>query len=207
MLPDPLPRNRRNTSCFQRFVALGDSLSFGTGDSVEGIHKIPWPDQVTDILQRGNPNLLYSNLAQPGLKTSEVKASQLSAALSLNPDLVSIQVGSNDVVERSWNPQNYYQELLSIAQPFREIQATVVMLTCHNSKGMPRKLGRLRLRFQEMVDVIQTVSHEQSAIFVDLSSSFAGSHISHWSSDRWHPNALGYQEATKSFLLSLEKTL
>jgi lysophospholipase L1-like esterase len=189
---------------WQNWVALGDSLSFGFGDPVEGIAKVSWVEQVADVFQALNPNFRYINLAQPGLKTCEVIANQLSTALSLNPDLISVQVGSNDVVERSWNPQNYYEALSSVVQPLRETQATILLLTCHNSAGLPRKLGRFAERFKEMVGVIRAVSHEQNAIFVDLSSSLAGSDIAHWSTDRWHPNARGYQEASKVIVTALK---
>jgi len=188
---------------WQSLVALGDRLTFGIGDPVQGIAKVSWAEQVADVFQALNPNFRYINLAQPGLRTNEVKANQLPIALSLNPDLISVQVGSNDAVERSWNSQNYYEALSSVVRPLRETQATILLLTCHNSAGLPRKLGRLAERFKEMVGVMRAVSHEQNAIFVDLSSSPAGTDSAHWSGDRWHPNARGYQEASKVVLTAL----
>jgi phosphatidylinositol alpha 1,6-mannosyltransferase len=193
-----------NKLYWRHFVALGDSLPVGVGDPVEGIPHIGWTEQAAAIFRKENPDLLFTNLGEAGCKACTVKTNQLPKALELCPDLVSIQVGSNDAVDRAWSAQNYYETLSAIANPLSSLEATLLILTSHNPAGLPRKMGLLARRFKEMIEVMRSVSQEYDAIFVDLTSSKAGSHLDHWSADRWHPNARGYRAACEVVLSSLK---
>jgi phosphatidylinositol alpha 1,6-mannosyltransferase len=193
-----------NKLSWRHFVALGDSLPVGVGDPVEGIPHVGWADQVAAIFREENPDLLFTNLGEAGCRACAVRAVQLPKALELCPDLVSIQVGSNDAVDRAWSPQDYYETLSSIVKPLSSQEAKILMLTSHNPAGLPRKMGVIGRRFKEMVEIMRIVSKEYDAIFVDLTSSKAGSHLDHWSADRWHPNARGYREACDVVLSSLK---
>jgi lysophospholipase L1-like esterase len=83
---------------FQRYVALGDSQTEGMNDldAHGGIRG--WADRFAVYLAESNPDLLYANLAIRGRRTKRVRADQLDPALALNPDLVSVMAGANDVL-------------------------------------------------------------------------------------------------------------
>jgi lysophospholipase L1-like esterase len=72
------------------YVALGDSLTHGTDPESEG----RWPDVVAASLGVG-----YANFAQIGATSRDVEEEQLHPALALEPDLVSLICGANDVLE------------------------------------------------------------------------------------------------------------
>ncbi len=79
-----------------RFVALGDSYTIGT--AVEESQR--WPDQLVDRLGGDPPALeLVANLAVNGYTSADVIREELPALPALRPDLVSLLVGVNDVVQ------------------------------------------------------------------------------------------------------------
>jgi lysophospholipase L1-like esterase len=76
-----------------RYVALGDSYTIGTGIS----HREAWPSQLADNLTDLEVELV-ANLAVNGFTADDVAAEQLPELAELEPDLVSLLVGVNDVV-------------------------------------------------------------------------------------------------------------
>lgn len=78
----------------RRYVALGDSFTAGAAGS--GVPS--FADRLAELLREANPGLDYTNLAVPGARTIEVADGQLSAALELAPDVVTIVSGGNDAL-------------------------------------------------------------------------------------------------------------
>ena len=88
---------------FQRYVALGDSFTEGVGDPhpdrPNGLRG--WADRVAEILaHRAGPtcDFGYANLAIRGRKLQAIIDEQLDAAVALEPDLVTIYAGANDIL-------------------------------------------------------------------------------------------------------------
>lgn len=75
-----------------RYVALGDSYTIGTAVTAPE----RWPDQLVARV----PGLdLIANLAVNGWTSGDVRSRQVAAALALDPDVVTLLVGVNDVVQ------------------------------------------------------------------------------------------------------------
>lgn len=51
---------------YQRFIALGDSMTEGMTDQVINGKFRGWADRVADVLAEGNPDFTYVNLAVRG---------------------------------------------------------------------------------------------------------------------------------------------
>src|SRR3954471_7249740 len=85
---------------FTRYVALGDSFTEGVGDphltSPNGLRG--WADHVAVALAENNPELRYANLAVHGRRMDEILAEQLQTTVMLEPDLVIIYAGMNDLL-------------------------------------------------------------------------------------------------------------
>jgi lysophospholipase L1-like esterase len=85
---------------YARYVALGDSFTEGVGDphpsSPNGVRG--WADHVAVALAQNNPELRYANLAVRGRRMDEILADQLQAAVMLEPDLVIVYAGMNDLL-------------------------------------------------------------------------------------------------------------
>jgi acyl-CoA thioesterase I len=80
-----------------RFVALGDSYTIGTATRSAAER---WPDQLVTWLGAEPRALeLIANLGVNGYTSADVIRDQLPALAGLRPDLVSVLVGVNDVVQ------------------------------------------------------------------------------------------------------------
>jgi len=80
-----------------RYVALGDSYTIGTATRSAAER---WPDQLVAWLGSGPPTLhLAANLGVNGYTSGDVIRDELPAIDGLRPELVSLLVGVNDVVQ------------------------------------------------------------------------------------------------------------
>lgn len=77
----------------EAYAALGDSFTAGR-ESVIGER---WADRLASGLRRVNPELVYENLAVDGADSAEV-LEQVPAATALQPNLVTVICGANDVL-------------------------------------------------------------------------------------------------------------
>ena len=88
------------SSCSSRYVALGDSFTEGVGDphrtSPNGLRG--WADHVAVALAQSNPELRYANLAVRGRRMDEILDEQVQTAVMLEPDLVTIYAGMNNLL-------------------------------------------------------------------------------------------------------------
>jgi lysophospholipase L1-like esterase len=78
-----------------RYVALGDSYTIGT--SVDEAER--WPNQLVARLAETNAIELVGNLAVNGCTSGDLIRDELPRAARLQPELVSVQIGVNDVVQ------------------------------------------------------------------------------------------------------------
>jgi lysophospholipase L1-like esterase len=81
-------------------VALGDSFTEGVGEpyppSPNGLRG--WADRVALALAQTNPELHYANLAVRGRHMTEILDEQIHTAVMLEPDLVTIYAGMNNLL-------------------------------------------------------------------------------------------------------------
>lgn len=77
-----------------RYVALGDSYTIGTSVSEAEC----WPNQLVDRLADLEVELV-DNLGVNGYTSADVIDEELPRLARLNPELVSLQIGVNDVVQ------------------------------------------------------------------------------------------------------------
>ena len=77
-----------------RYVALGDSYTIGTnvGESDR------WPNQLVAALHDHVPLQLVANLGVNGYSSADLIRVELPQLVGLEPDLVSVLIGVNDVV-------------------------------------------------------------------------------------------------------------
>ena len=83
-------------STVMRYVALGDSYTIGT--SVAPVDR--WPDQLVAAIGPGLPILdLVANLGVNGYTSADLIRDELPALADLDPDVVTVLIGVNDVVQ------------------------------------------------------------------------------------------------------------
>ncbi|MFN2525517.1 MAG: SGNH/GDSL hydrolase family protein [Actinomycetota bacterium] len=180
---------------WSRFVALGDSLTEGVGDPA-GRSLRGWADRLADSLRALNPDLAYWNLGRRGLTTRQVRETQVERALGLEPDLVSIVAGMNDLLAPDFDPPTYRSELRAIAAKMAASGATLLMGTFPKElpilRVLPRGRGRERKeRLQVASDVVLEVAAEYGAECMDAAPGWRYT-MAECSIDGCHPNARGH---------------
>lgn len=79
-----------------RYVALGDSYTIGTSVPADEC----WPEQLVAALGPDAPTLtLVANLGVNGYTSADLIRDELPALDALKPDVVSVLIGVNDVVQ------------------------------------------------------------------------------------------------------------
>jgi lysophospholipase L1-like esterase len=88
---------------WSRFAVLGDSVAMGMGDPTEGYVTATWGGRVAAALARERDGVTYANLARHRAKAADIRDSQLGPALDLDPDLVAVIGGGNDLLAEEFH--------------------------------------------------------------------------------------------------------
>ena len=80
-------------------VCVGDSFTEGMSDDLrpDG-HHLGWADRVAEVLSSQSTDFAYANLAIRGRLLQQISDEQVDAALALNPDLITVSAGGNDII-------------------------------------------------------------------------------------------------------------
>ncbi len=126
----------------ETFVALGDSFTAGLDEDPPGTI---WADLVASRLRASNPALRYRNLAVNGATSAGV-TEQTDVALGIEPDLVTVVCGMNDVLKSvRLDPDGFAASLAAI---FDRLQAklpgaAILTATAPGNLIFPRPLRPL----------------------------------------------------------------
>jgi lysophospholipase L1-like esterase len=183
---------------WRRYVALGDSLSEGLGAPAPGGATRGWALLLADRLREDRPGLEFTNLAVRGYMVRHVLRRQLTPALELQPDLVSIFVGGNDCLfSAAFATEQFAGDLDRLVAPFAERGSTVVMSTLPDltacSPIPPPYRSKLRQRLVKANAVIEQVSRSHGTVLLDAWSDPRTRQHGMWSIDRIHPSADGHR--------------
>ena len=190
---------------FSRYVAIGDSLTEGLGDT-------PWPggvprgwaDRLAQHLtvQAGHP-IHYANLAVRGQKAAQVRESQLPAALAARPDLVTITAGMNDLMRVSVDVEAVGNDLDHMAHRLAEEGVVTVLVPLPDMTGLLPIGARLKGRVDALNSVLADVAARRGALLAPLPTRDVFGHPEAWSSDRLHLSPLGHSRFALGMLHTL----
>jgi lysophospholipase L1-like esterase len=93
------------TRSIDSYVALGDSFTAGLEPGAER-----WPDALARALGR---DVRYENLAEVGATSEKVEQEQIPRAIELQPRLITLICGANDVLESTRPDPGQYAIRLS----------------------------------------------------------------------------------------------
>jgi len=194
---------------WKRFVALGDSLTEGVGDPDRRGRLRGWADRLAEAMASIHEDFAYANLAKRGLQADEVRRSQLEPALRLRPDLASVQVGMNDLLEPRFDPARFERELSAIVGPLHEAGALVLTATIPDVtlfSPLPRRfLSGIRARLRAASEAVRAVSAEHGALCLDLEALPEARQRQVMSVDRLHPGPQGHVLLAGAFAGLLEE--
>lgn len=177
---------------FTRYVALGDSQTEGLWDGDDTVGLTGFADRLAVRLDGLYPGLGYANLAIRGHRIGDVLNAQLPTALSMQPDLVTVCIGMNDVTRPGRSFHRALGDLDSIYRRLAASGATVVTTTFPDiTQILPvgRLLGK---RVIQINDVVRISADRFGFRLVDLHSAPSMCDPATWSPDRVHGSAKGH---------------
>lgn len=177
-----------------RYVAIGDSLSEGIGDE-------PWPDgtprgwtdRLAELLAAHHGEVDYANLAVRGLRAHEVLATQVEAALAMEPDVVTLTAGMNDLLRPRFEPDRLRATLADVVAPFTAKGARLVVVPIPDIRSVSpagRLLARRRVVLNEIYAWLST-EHGMEPPAVTAGTAFEDRRA--WADDRLHLSPLGHE--------------
>jgi lysophospholipase L1-like esterase len=185
---------------WRRFVALGDSFTEGVGDpdpaSPGGLRG--WADRVAEVLGAQVPDFAYANLAVRGKLLAQIVDAQIEPAVALQPDLVTISAGGNDVI-RLGDPDALAARLDPALGRLAATGATLVLFTGVDV-GFSPVFRRIRGRIATYNENLRGLAAKHGALVADQWSLRAIQTADHWCDDRLHLNSLGHHEVARMVL-------
>ena len=189
---------------WSRYVALGDSFTAGIGDpeprSPGGLRG--WADRIAEELSGGRPDFRYANLAVSGLLLRQIIEEQLGPAIALQPDLVTLSAGGNDLVFHRTDPDRLAATLDAAVGTLSATGATVVLFTGPDWGGTPL-LGHNRGRVAVFNENIRTIAARHHGVIADLWALRQLSDPRMWDPDRLHFSPMGHHTIAAMVLNSL----
>ena len=188
-----------------RYVALGDSFTEGIGDidpsRPNGVRG--WADRVAEVLGRDEPAFGYANLAIRGRKLLPVLAEQLEPALALEPDLVTIYAGANDILRPSVDLDALVAAYDVGLGRLAATGAKVLVWTAFDP-GHSATYKLLRGRFAVYNELVRESADRHGATVVDFWRLREYRHWGYWDSDRMHMGPAGHQRMASEVLNALD---
>lgn len=189
---------------YERYVAIGDSQTEGVGDGDDLTGLRGFADRLAARLAEVNPGLRYANLAVRGKLAGEVHAEQLGKALELEPDLVTVVAGLNDVLRPTCDVELVAGHLAAMFASLTAAGATVGTLTFPNvakiaplAKPLVPRVLALNARIRDAAARYGVAMVETFAVDVTTDARI-------WSPDRLHANPLGHQRIADSMAHALD---
>ena len=177
---------------YSRYVAIGDSQTEGLwdGDDDKGLRG--FADRLAEIVDGHYPGLTYANLAVRGRRIRDLLDEQLPQALALQPDLVTVCIGMNDVTRPGLHFDDALAELDDLYAQLSLSGATVVTTTFPDiAQVIP--IGRiLAARIVRINAEIRRAADWYDFRLVDLYNAPSMTNPDTWSADRVHGSAKGH---------------
>lgn len=178
------------------YAALGDSFTAGR-DSIDAER---WADLLAAGMRRVNPDLRYENFAVDGATSAEVLEGQVEPALGLEPDLISVICGANDVL-LSTRPdvKGYAKRIEAIFSRLREGTTDAAMVTAtapetwHFMEMRPRTEKRLVKATTELNEVTREAAARYDILCLPIAGHEALSDPDTFSADGLHPSSGGHR--------------
>ena len=150
-------RENRWVRTFRRYVAIGDSSTEGLEDpDGEGGYR-GWADRLAEIIANAQAEPLdYANLGVRSLQLSEIRTTQFDAAMAMQPDLLSIFGGANDLLSVTCDFAGIRADLAAIFGEARSQDITVVTFTMPDPSSVNPFGRRLHGRMLQLNDIIRT---------------------------------------------------
>ncbi len=187
----------------ERYVAIGDSTTEGLEDpSPDGAGHLGFADRLALRLARENPALRYANLAVRGRKMRQIRAEQLQPALALEPDLVTVVGGLNDILRARMALPEVLEDFAAMAGAFCARGATVLGVTFPDPSRIMPAARLVRTRVAAFNQGLREIAAQEGMLLVDLEEHGVVDRRL-WSVDRLHANSAGHRRIAAAMTQAL----
>ncbi len=191
---EPLPVSAPPAPQWRNYVALGDSITEGIGDTSRmpaGEH-LGWAARLGMLLaetgdERG---IKFANLAVRSRRVAHLDE-QVTRALQLAPDFVSVLAGSNDLVLSRVNIGAVANELERQVARLRGADVAVMLGTPFLPRRAVAKL--LAKRFAEYNMQVRRIARTHGCLLLDIETAPEIGDLENWSEDRVHLASAGHR--------------
>ena len=189
---------------WRRYVAIGDSFTEGIGDPEPGSPggNRGWADRVAEVLAKTPDDFAYANLAIRGRLLQQILDEQVEPAIALQPDLISISAGGNDIIRPGTDPDEVAARLEGGIARLTESGATVVLFNGPDI-GMTPVLGRIRGKVAIYNENVRAIAARHDAVVADMWALRELGDSRMWADDRLHFSPVGHQTIARMVLDAL----
>jgi lysophospholipase L1-like esterase len=176
------------------FVALGDSFTEGVGDPSK---RLPngvrgWADRVAERLAKAQPGWEYANLAVRSKRLRHVVSEQLGPALAMEPTLITLYAGGNDILDIGTDMDFLLAEYEALVAALARTGATLVLFTGFDVK-VSALLEPLKKRNAAYNQRVRDLAGIYDAVLVDYWCFDAFHDPRMWDADRLHMSKAGHK--------------
>jgi lysophospholipase L1-like esterase len=181
---------------YARYVAIGDSQTEGLWDGddffVLGVGLVGFADRLAAMIDSLYPGLKYANLAIGGRRVRDVLHDQLPQALAMQPDLITVCAGMNDVTRPGRSFGQALADLEHLYALLAESRASVVTQPFPDVARLVPAGRLLSYRVARINALIAAAAERYGFGLVDLYSAASMRDPQTWSTDRIHASAQGH---------------
>ncbi|NDE55150.1 MAG: SGNH/GDSL hydrolase family protein, partial [Actinobacteria bacterium] len=131
---------------YNRFIALGDSMTEGMQDEVINGRYRGWADRVADVMAENYENFTYANLAIRGKLVGQVHREQVPVAVGLanGPStIISFHAGANDVIRPKYDPTKTIETYNDAVDQITKSGATLMLFCVLEDTGKKNKTAQI----------------------------------------------------------------
>jgi lysophospholipase L1-like esterase len=173
-------------------VAIGDSSTEGMDDPDGTGGYRGWADRLAEHLAAHQGGIEYANLAIRGRTTTQIMQAQVPAAIALEPDLVTVVAGMNDILNASFDPVATAALVELMFMRLAGSGAQVLTFTLPDPTPNLPFTGRIQPRVIAFNEELRRAAARAGVMMVDVGAFTEASDRRLWSDDRLHGNSDGH---------------
>lgn len=199
------PTSRR---AWTRYVAIGDSFTEGMSDPdpTRPDAYVGWADRLAHhldaVADHEHLPFGYANLAVRGRKLADVVGPQLEAAVALQPDLVSMVGGGNDLLRPTVNLDSLAARIEDAVVRLRQTGTDVLLATPTDTRDAGL-FKPLRGRHAVHTANLFTIAQRHGCFVLNLWGMAALRDWRMWAQDRIHLTSEGHRRVALAALAAL----
>lgn len=189
---------------YSSYVAIGDSFTEGVGDDLPDGSVRGWADLVARGLALASTGTVtYANLAIRGRLLDPIARGQLDAAIALNPQLISINGGGNDIMRPRVSIAAVADQLLGAVDLATRAGIHVVLASGANPTRHIPLGAAIEKRGDLLARAVRDRLPRDGVTWVDNWADADLAQLRYWSVDKLHLNSAGHARVAGNVLAAL----